>query len=608
MKNLYKLATLGLLLAGSLTANAVSVTFNVSDADAVNMDVNGTSTTLNVGSNTFNFDEYTYATFSGINPFVITNVTNLSGTPESLYDGRWYKTFTSSDNDQTFTIAVKNLDASRTASCNVNVDDPSLVSVLYSGTYQPLALNAGENVVKYDPENEKTLIITSANYQKPIYKVTLNGASVPLINGGYEVTLSQGCQIDITAIIPAVPVTVNFSYSEKGAGALSSIAVDGQTVSDFNGTSLSMTAGQSLTLNPNSSYNITGFKVNGDTQYWSGDYAYTLSSVISDTEIYIEAHPYGTINATLNVSDPNQITVYRGYSYNNDVINLSGTSNALKLPENNTLISWNVANGCYIESVKVNGEDYTSDNVTCTEGMVIDIVTKAIVMDKSAVVWIDNSSLADQYFSFESNTREQLGSSFVSGYNLVDFYSAYTPFMLSWYSYNELIGKVYVNDDLQLPMYEGSNNYTLDLADLDVVKIFFAGEPVDCTVTFNVEEGLDPNVIRDVICNVTDLTQPLSCFAGTQIDITKNTKEFDVKVNDVAISSLPDTEDYRITVTEPQTTLTVTKKVSTGVENIESGVTVASPVYNLQGVKVADTLEGLPEGIYISNGKKVMVK
>lgn len=46
MKHFNKLAALGLLIAGSLTANAINVTFRVSDADAVQIDVNGEMTTL----------------------------------------------------------------------------------------------------------------------------------------------------------------------------------------------------------------------------------------------------------------------------------------------------------------------------------------------------------------------------------------------------------------------------------------------------------------------------------------------------------------------------------------------------------------------------------
>ena len=31
-------------------------------------------------------------------------------------------------------------------------------------------------------------------------------------------------------------------------------------------------------------------------------------------------------------------------------------------------------------------------------------------------------------------------------------------------------------------------------------------------------------------------------------------------------------------------------------------------VYNLQGMKVSDRLEGLPKGIYIYNGKKIAIR
>lgn len=603
-----KLAALGLLLAGSLTANAINVTFRVSDADAVLMDINGTVTTLQAGNNSFNLDEYTYATFSGVSPYIITGVTNSSGTPESIYGGMWYKSIYSSDEGQVYTISVKNLDETRTASCTVKVDDPSLVDATLSGTNSPVSFTEGSNTLKFDPTTETTLTLSSTNYQKPLYKVTLDGVDVPSDGGSFNVPLTQGCVIDITAKIPAVPVNVTFTYSDEGLGALSSVAVEGQTVTDFNGTSLSMKAGQSLVLKPNSLYNITGFKINDETISWTGGYDYTIGCVTGDTQIYIEAHPYGTVNATLNVSDPNQITVYRGYSYQNDVMTLTGTSNAIQMPENNAMISWEVANGCYIESVKVDGSDYSGNYLTITEGMVIDIVTKAIVMDKTAQVWIDDRSKIVNYFSLQTTTREDLSESIKSGYNELKFYSGYVPFLLTWYTENTVVGKVYINDELQSPMYEGSNNYQLNLENLDIVKIFYAEEPVSCTVNFTVEDDVDPQVVRDVIRDVTDLTQPLNCFAGTQIDINKATQAFDVKVNNQALAPLVDTGNYRFNVTEPQTNVVISKKNTVGIGNIDAEGSVSAPVYNLQGVKVSDTLQGLPAGIYITAGKKVMVK
>lgn len=607
MKHFNKLAALGLLLAGSLTANAITITVKVSAANSVQMDYMGEITTLDAGDNVLNLNEGYSANFTGISPWIITGVTNAKGTAQDVYSGQWYKYISSEDEGQVYTVTTKNLDEARTASCTVNVDDPSLVNAILSGTYSQVTFTEGTNTLKFDPETETTLMLSSTNYQKPIYKVTLDDTNVPSEYGSFNVPLTQGCKIDITAIIPAVPVTVTFTYSDEGLGALSSVAVEGQTVADFNGTSLSMTAGQSLALNSNPLYSITDFKVNDESKYWSGEYPYNIDCVTTDTQIYIEAHPLKTINATVNVSDPEQILVYRGYSYAPDYITLTGASTAIAMPENNSTLSWKAANGCYIESVKVNGADYTSQSVTVTEGMVIDIVTKAIVMDKTTAVWIDDRSKANYSFSFETNTREQLGESFTSGYNIVDFYSAYTPFRLSFYG-ETLVNKVYVNDELQAPAFQGGTSYELNLADKDIVKIFLAEEPVSCTVNFTVEDDVEPQVVRDVIRDVTDLAQPLSCFAGTQIDINKATQAFDVKVNDQALAPLVDTGNYRFNVTEPQTNVVISKKNTVGIGNIDAEGSVSAPVYNLQGVKVSDTLQGLPAGIYITAGKKVMVK
>lgn len=608
MRHLDKIAAAALLLAGSLSAEAINVTFHVDYANAVTMRFNGTSQTLVPGDNNFDLNNYDYLSFEGIQPYVIDKVTNASGTPENVYSGMWYKTISSSDEGQTYNIAVKNLDEARTASCTVIVDDPSLVRASFMGTYAAVNLSDGINTVKYDPELESTLIISSSDYYKPIYKVTLDGADVTSQSGTYYVQLSQGCEVEITAKIPEVPVTVTFSYSEEGAGAISSVAVDGQPVEDFDGTTVNMTAGQSLTINPNTAYNITAFKINDEQKYWSGTYAYKIQSVTADTQIYVEAHPYSTIGVTVKVSDPNQLVLYRGYSYQNDIVALTSTETVVELPENNTVMSWKAADGCYIKSVKVNGEAYTNEYVNCSDGMVIEFETEAIVMDKTAVVWIDDRNAPDSYFSFQTATREQLGENMASGYNTIAFYDGYNPFGLSWYSKTPVVGKVYVNDVPEVPMYEGSTTYELTLADGDVVKVFYAAEPVDCSVKFTLGEGVTANVTRDIICDVADLGATLSCFAGTQINIAKADDSIDVKVNGEALTALEGGENYQFVVTAPETNVEITARDPNSIDGITGDSAVAAPVYNLQGVKVSETLEGLPAGIYITSGRKVVVK
>lgn len=608
MKHLDKIAAAALLLAGSLTAEAINVTFHVDYANAVTMRFNGTSQTLAQGDNSFDLSEFDYLSFEGIQPYVIQSVSNSSGTPESVYSGMWYKSISSSDEGQTYNISVKNLDEARTASCTVSVDDPSLVRASFLGTYAVVNLSEGDNTVKYDPELENTLVISSSDYYKPIYKVTLDGADVTSQSGTYYVQLSQGCQVDITAKIPEVPVTVTFSYSEEGAGAISSVAVDGQPVEDFDGTTVNMTAGQSLTINPNMAYNITAFKINDEQKYWSGTYAYKIQSVTADTQIYVEAHPYSTIGVTVKVSDPDQLVLYRGYSYQNDIVALTSTETVVELPENNTVMSWKAADGCYLKSVKVNGEAYTNEYVNCSDGMVIEFETEAIVMDKTAVVWIDDRNAPDSYFSFQTATREQLGENMTSGYNTIAFYDGYNPFGLSWYSNTPVVGKVYVNDVPEVPRFEGSTTYELTLADGDVVKVFYAAEPVDCSVKFTLGEGVTANVTRDVICDVADLGATLSCFAGTQINIAKADDSIDVKVNGEALTALEGGENYQFVVTAPETNVEITARDPNSIDGITGDSAVAAPVYNLQGVKVSETLEGLPAGIYITSGRKVVVK
>lgn len=99
-----------------------------------------------------------------------------------------------------------------------------MVRAELSGTYSPVTFNEGSNTLKFDPTTETTLTLSSTNYQKPLYKVTLNGVDVTSEGGTFNVPLTQGCVIDITAKIPAVPVTVTFTYSDEGLGALSGVA------------------------------------------------------------------------------------------------------------------------------------------------------------------------------------------------------------------------------------------------------------------------------------------------------------------------------------------------------------------------------------------------
>jgi len=597
-------------LAGVVSANAADVTFTlvIDNPDALLVEINYQEQTIVAGANEFTVPEYTTVNVTVIPPYSFRQITDESGIQQNIYGSTWYYT-ASPYNEGTYTIETYNLDESRTASCTVKVDNASKVNAILSGTNSRVILENGINTVKYDPNTETTLELSAVNYNVPLYSVTVDGEKVNSQGSTFYITLSQDCYVDITADIPDIDVTVTFSYSEKGFGALSSVTVDGTAVSDFDGYTLAMKAGKSLGLVPNSLFNIQSLKINGNNVNW-GNFTYT-TTVMGDMTVEITAQPYGMVHGTVTVDDASNIKLYRGYSYQNDMISLTNGENPIEVPENNTYISWVAADGCLINSVSVNGTALSegASGTYVREGDNIVFSTAKIVMDKQAVVWIDDPAAPDSYFSFQG--KDYTSVTLEPGYNLIEFYSGMTPFGLSWYSSTApIVGKIYVDGEQISPMYEGSTSYGLQLDNGSVAKVFLATEPEECTVTFNSAEGVNASVIRDLIVPVTDLNGSFTAFKGTEMTVTPaDGEKITVTVNDTEVTAEQD-GSYKVTVNDA-TTLIAIDKDSSDIDNIATDNNVRNAdVYNLQGIKVgrASDATTLPAGIYIINGKKVMIK
>ena len=90
--------------------------------------------------------------------------------------------------------------------------------------------------------------------------------------GTYTIHLEEGCVVDITAVIPDKDVNVSFKYSENGTGAISAVSIDGTAVDNFDGISLKMKAGQTLSFNSDPDYKIDSAKIDGTSISWTGGY------------------------------------------------------------------------------------------------------------------------------------------------------------------------------------------------------------------------------------------------------------------------------------------------------------------------------------------------
>jgi len=610
MKN-FRLKGLLLTLVMTLTAfaaSAVTFTVKVGNPAAVKCTVNGVNRELST-ENDFDVAEYTGIQFTGVEPYYIKNVTNEHGTTANgYYQGTWNFYPSSYDDGSVYTIVTLNLDETRTSEFTINVDDPSLVRASLSGYNRTLNLNKDENKIKFDDLTENYLYLSSTNYSKPLYEVKLNEEKVEAQNGSYTINLTNGCTVDITAAIPDIDINVTFNYtSEEGKGAIKAVYVDQQEVTDFNGTSLTMKAGQSLGLANNPDYKITSVKFNGTPISWTGGYTYT-QTLMADVEVEVDARPYGTFTATIDIDDPTNIVLYRGYQYNNDIISLNPGKNAIEVSEVNAVVSWKAADGCYITSVTADDNqlsEYQTD-YTLTENATLTFVTGKIVMDKTAVVWVSDLSKANYYFSLQGSDRSNIYLE--NGYNILPFYEKMSPFMLGWAGENLTVSQVYLNGELSDPSYPGSSNWQLALEDGDVLKLFIGEEPVSCDVTFAADDDIEAEVTGDIITNIADWRSGFSCFKGTEVAVAGQGIKVSVNGSDIDADQ---NDKFAFTVSDTATNVKIERKDDSGVEDVAvDNISGDAPVYNLNGIRVATraTSSDLPAGIYIMDGKKFIVK
>ncbi len=596
-----------------LAANAqepakVNFTLDIDDASHVKVYVNYAEYTVQTGANPITVDEYTQVQIEGVSPWEVKSVADAaSGTAMGdIYQGTWSQNINSYDYPgKTLKVVTYNPDDARTGSFTVNVDNASMVQFMRMNGYRMIELKDGENTIKFDPATETLYGISPINYQVPLYQVKVGDEVKEPQGSRYEITVKEGDIVDITAVIPPTPVTCTFTFDgEDIEGCISSLTANGEPVEIVDGKA-TVLAGQTLVINFSNGYAIDEFKVNGSTTYTYGSSYQQV--IMADTEFSIKAHAYAKIAAKVNISDPAAITLYRGYSSSNDVIELTAGENTIEVFENNSIISWQCNTGYLLNSVDVNDTALPSYDTyyTVAANDVITFNVDKLVLDQKAQIWINNREAATQHFNFENSNRDQYTIS--TGYNEIEFIASWSPFILSWYSETITNCAVYKNGTAVDPTYPeyftpSAGNFTISIANGDVVKIFLNEEPVECNVTFTVADGAAATVVADRIAPVEDLTAAYTCFKSTELAITPADGSI-VKVGEDQI--LPDENGIcTLTVNDPATAIAVEADPKMAISEISAAANGAAAAYDLQGRRVLRPAKGL----YIINGRKVLVK
>ncbi len=620
MKKIYSFLSVMVLSLFAISANAqTKVIINVDDPERVDIQVNYTSVEgIVAGDNELEIPQYSPLYVYAKNGYALKSVyctTTETEVPVYSLNYAYVNVNSSSDAQLRYEVKSTTMEALRTATVTINVDDASQVSAMLNTTRQRLSLVNGDNTVKFIPGVESPISIAHANYGYVLYQVLLNEEEVPAQGTNYSVNVSDGDALTIKANFPEDLVyPIHFNYVNEGTeGAVSTVTVNGESVTNFNDEDFTVPAGKQVSITFNiQDYQLNSFKVNGTTTYTYGSYQFFPTG---ETTLDIDATKYAEYNSTLNIDHAENVTVYKGYSYNNDIISVVDGNNTLTLTPKSNTITIKPNSGCKIESISDNlgSTFYTNYNgeyeITMSEGQIVTVTTSAIVRNDVLTVNLDEETTIT-HFNFARADRSSI--TLAKGANEVKFNSDDNPFNFSWYDPSGKT-KAFLNGVKTKPYYEGSNTYYYSFTNGDVLDVFFVTEVSPLAVTFtNNDESVAANTTVSVDgkgAAINYWANGLTVLNGTTLSIAPAGDAPIYVMNGEKVLTPAEDGTYKVTVTE-DTALTLSSTSLSGIEEVTANAAAdKNAVYNLQGVKVAnraDALRNLPAGVYVVGGKKVM--
>lgn len=614
MKKFYLFLIMLLSVIAPQAADAFSITINVDDASRLNVFLNGYKDLVN-GDNVFEVNDGDYLSITTQKNAGIVSVFN--GDKAVKFDS--YSSFSLKLTESEYAgaklvIKTATLDEMRTASCKVTVDDPSKVTLRLSRTFTTVQLKSGENEVKFIPGTESTFTISPESYETPLYKVTHNSVAAEADWGSYTLkNVADGDVIDIQANYPDIDCAVKFNVNAEGVGFIKSVTVNGNEVTNYLDDNFSVKCGSNISITRNSEdYKLESFKVNGEDKT-DDFYSESYDFFVTDAATFdITAEKYTTFKATIDIDDVSHATVYKGYSYYDDAFDLKSGKNEIEVSEKQPLISLVAKDGYYFTSVNDGTKEYTDNNVnkielTVVDGMVLKVVTTAIVRDKKALVYVDDrSATSSMLFSRGDNERIEIGT----GYNELEFYKGDNPFSVTVYANTK---KVYKNDVAVDPLYSGGSYFNFSLADGDVVKMFFTKIPAMVKADITANGGAENlSVVKDRIQPVADFSAGISCLEDTELAFAAK-EGYSIKALTVDGTAATAEADgtYKVVV-KADANIVVDLQAASGISSVTNAdANSTANVYNANGVLVLknatpEQTAKLAKGLYIINGKKVV--
>ena len=610
MKHFYSLvfALVTLLFPFASSAQEITIKVDVPNADAVTITLANQPVPVVTGINEYAAKAYDQLLIEPTEGYLLTKVIEFGGW-ETRVTGSYSTYLSESYNGGTLKLFTYLEEEYYDSTFELYLDNPDRIAVRFSGTYRLVSnVETGWNTVKYSSMDEIAVDVTAAYYGDALYQVLKDGESVPFSYGTASITLSQDLKIEVFANFPEIKVPVHFTIVNPGTeGYISKMTLDGETISPevYLADDFEVQLGSKIVLTANSNdYKLNSFTVNGQTEY----FYYTYNTVVTgETNFVLDAKAYTQSTKIINITNADLVTLYRGQSYNNDTLFVHEGVNEYPYSTGSPVIAVVAKTGAYIATLTDGDKDLLEDYNTYNTSFSLEdegeltIVAEKLTLDKKVVVYIDDLSKANTYFSFYNYNREQFAVN--SGYNIIEYYDGYVPFAMAWYGapFNNL----YLNGEKQEGMYGSDTNYQLDPTDGDVYKVFFTCDPEPLALTFECDAETAVTATTDILTPVADLNSTMNVLPSTLVKISAEPgKKVAVTVGNAPAEDVEELEF----VVEADVTVKISDISTTAVENVAVSEFENTDVYNLQGIRVADKadFDALPAGIYIVNGTKIV--
>jgi len=378
---------------------------------------------------------------------------------------------TYSDYGDTYVVVSASQADTRTAKCTIKIDDPAKVKVTRTADESTVELISGDNEFKFDPQTETTL--TVAPVDKLLYAVTVDGEPAQFNGYSYTVTLTDGCTVDIQADYPDKDCPVKFVLSgDDVENFISNVSVDNLTVLDYMSDSFTVKAGSELTVRANTTeWEVTECSVNGKPATFSNPFNITITDA---TTIVITVRKYATFPMTIIVDDPARVHIYRGYHYNNDEFELSAGSNTVDVLRATPIVSIVPAEGCHIESLNADGDEYAPEDLRVapvmvgmlTDNSTITITTGITIRDLDASISVDPSLANGVKLLRSDHSAIELEGETTD----FKFYDGDNPFILELDAADDNV-VITVDGEIIEPISPSSPKYSLVLANGSKVRV-----------------------------------------------------------------------------------------------------------------------------------------